>query len=139
MQYPLSQLGFTLTILTDDSAPTLQADADALEQAILNLLANAMKYSGDARQIEMRLGRSGNEAFIDVIDHGLGISPEDQKRIFEKFYRVRSAETDRIAGTGLGLTLALHIVEAHQGRLEVSSELGRGSSFSVRLPLQEPA
>src|SRR5207302_4482639 len=61
MQYPLSQLGFTLTILTDDSAPTLQADADALEQAILNLLANAMKYSGDARQIEMRLGRSGNE------------------------------------------------------------------------------
>ena len=106
---------------------------------ILNLLANAVKYSGDARQIEMRLGRRGSEAFIDVVDQGLGISPEDQTRIFEKFYRVRSAETDRIAGTGLGLTLALHIIEAHKGRLEVSSEVGRGSTFSVRIPLQEPA
>ena len=139
MQYPLSEFGFTLTISIDDSLPALQADADALQQAILNLLANAMKYSGDARQIEMRLGRSGNEAFIDVADHGLGISREDQTRIFEKFYRVRSPETDRIAGTGLGLTLALHIVEAHKGRLVVSSEVGRGSTFSVRIPLQEPA
>jgi signal transduction histidine kinase len=139
MQYPLSQLGFTLTISIDDSVPALQADADALEQAILNLLANAMKYSGEARRIEMRLGRSGNEVFVDVVDHGLGISREDQPRIFERFYRVRSAETDRIAGTGLGLTLALHIVEAHKGRLEVSSEVGRGSTFSVRIPLQGPA
>ena len=139
MQYPLSQLGFTLNISIDDGVPPLQADADALEQALLNLLANAMKYSGDARQIEMRLGRNANEAFIDVIDHGLGISREEQTRIFEKFYRVRSAETDRIAGTGLGLTLALHVVEAHKGRLEVSSDVGRGSVFSVRIPLQEPA
>jgi signal transduction histidine kinase len=138
MQYPLSQLGFTLKLSIDDSIPTAQADADALEQAILNLLANAMKYSGEAREIEMRLGRIGNEAFIDVVDHGLGISREDQTRIFEKFFRVRSAETDRVAGTGLGLTLALHIVEAHKGRLEVSSELGRGCTFSVRIPLQEP-
>jgi signal transduction histidine kinase len=138
MQYPLSQLGFTLTISIDESLPALQANADALEQAILNLLANAMKYSGGARQIEMRLGRSGEEAFIDIVDHGLGISPEDQARIFEKFYRVRSVETDRIAGAGLGLTLALHIVEAHKGQVRVSSELGSGSTFSVRIPLQEP-
>jgi len=110
-----------------------------LEQAILNLLGNAMKYSGEARQIDLRLGRSGEEVVIDVVDHGLGISREDQGRIFEKFYRVRSVETDRIAGTGLGLTLALHIVEAHRGRLSVSSELGHGSTFSVRIPLQETA
>jgi signal transduction histidine kinase len=138
MQYPLLQLGFTLTVSIDESIPALQANADALEQAILNLLANAMKYSGNARQIEMRLGRSGEEAFIDIVDHGLGISREDQSRIFEKFYRVRSVETDRIAGTGLGLTLALHIVEAHKGQVHVSSEVGRGSTFSVRIPLQEP-
>jgi signal transduction histidine kinase len=139
MQYPLSQLGFTLTVSADNNIPSIEADADALEQAILNLLANAMKYSGDARQIEMRLGRAGGEACIDVVDHGLGISHEDRKRIFDKFYRVRSPENDLIAGTGLGLTLALHIVEAHKGRLEVSSEIGRGSTFSVRIPLQERA
>ena len=105
---------------------------------MLNLLANAMKYSGSARQIELRLGRSGEEVFIDIVDHGLGISREDQARIFEKFYRVRSAETDPIAGTGLGLTLALHIVEAHKGQVRVTSEVGHGSTFSVRIPMQEP-
>jgi signal transduction histidine kinase len=138
MQYPLSQLGFTLTVSIDENIPPLQANADALEQAVLNLLANAMKYSGSARQIELRLGRSGEEAFIDIIDHGVGISHEDQTRIFEKFYRVRSAETDPIAGTGLGLTLALHIVEAHKGHVRVTSEVGHGSTFSVRIPMQEP-
>jgi signal transduction histidine kinase len=137
MQYPLSQLGFTLRISLDENIPELQANADALEQAILNLLANAMKYSGDARQIEMSLRRSGEEALIDITDHGLGISQEDQAKIFEKFYRVRSVETDRIAGTGLGLTLAHHIVEAHKGRVVVSSEMGFGSTFSVRIPIPE--
>ena len=137
MQYPLSQLGFTLRISIDENIPKLQANADALEQAILNLLANAMKYSGDARQIEMVLRRSGEEALIDITDHGLGISKEDQERIFEKFYRVRSVETDQIAGTGLGLTLAHHIVVTHKGRVVVSSELGHGSTFSVRIPIQE--
>lgn len=138
MQYPLLQLGFTLTVSIDESIPSLQANADALEQAVLNLLANAMKYSGTARQIEMRLGRKGEEAFIDIVDHGLGISAEDQSRIFEKFYRVRSAETEPIAGTGLGLTLALHIIEAHKGQVRVTSEVGHGSTFSVRIPIQEP-
>jgi signal transduction histidine kinase len=136
MEYPLSQLGFTLTLSTDDTAPTLLADADALKQALLNLIGNAVKYSGDARQIEIRMGSHDNEAFVDVVDHGIGISREDQARIFEKFHRVRSVETEGIAGTGLGLALALHIVEAHRGRIEVSSDVGRGSIFSVRIPLQ---
>lgn len=136
MEYPLSQLGFTLTISGGEAAPTLDADADALKQALLNLLGNAMKYSGDARSIEIRMGSQKNEAFLDVVDHGIGISPEDQARIFERFHRVRSAETESIAGTGLGLALALHVVEAHKGRIEVSSGPERGSTFSVRLPFQ---
>ena len=139
MEYPLSQLGFTLTISGGEAAPTLHADADALKQALLNLLGNAMKYSGDARSIEIRMGSRKDEAFLDVVDHGIGISPEDQARIFERFHRVRSAETESIAGTGLGLALALHVVEAHRGRIEVSSDPGRGSTFSVRLPLQGQA
>ena len=137
--YPLSQLGFTLTISSDDTEPTLIADAHALEQAILNLLGNAMKYSGGARQIEMRMGSAGSEAFVDVVDHGIGIPHEEHARIFEKFHRIQSAETEGIAGTGLGLALALHVVEAHNGRIDVVSAPGRGSTFSVRIPFQGQA
>jgi signal transduction histidine kinase len=139
MEYPLAQLGFTLTISTDETEPSLLADADALEQAILNLLGNAVKYSAGARRIEMRMGSAADEAFVDVVDHGIGISREDQARIFEKFHRVQSADTEGIAGTGLGLALALHIVEAHNGRIDVVSDVGRGSTFSVRIPLQGQA
>ena len=135
MEYPLSQLGFTLTISSDGSAPTLRADPEALTQAILNLLGNAMKYSGDARSIEMRIGTRDGEAFVDVVDHGIGIARDDQARIFERFHRVQSVETAGIAGTGLGLPLALHVVEAHRGRIAVVSHPGRGSTFSVRIPL----
>jgi signal transduction histidine kinase len=139
MEYALSQLGFTLTISSDGSAPTLHADPEALTQAILNLLANAMKYSGDARCIEVRLGTRDGEAFVDVVDHGIGIARDDQARIFERFQRVQSLETAGIAGTGLGLPLALHVVEAHRGRIAVVSQPGRGTTFSVRLPLQAQA
>jgi signal transduction histidine kinase len=136
MEYPLSQFGFTLTISSDNTEPKLLADAEALEQAILNLLGNAMKYSGTARRIEMRMGSAMAEAFVDVVDHGIGISREEQERIFEKFHRVRSVETEGIAGTGLGLALALHVVQAHNGRIEVESAPGGGSTFSVRIPFQ---
>jgi signal transduction histidine kinase len=139
MEYALSQLGFTLTISSDGSAPTLLADQEALTQAILNLLGNAMKYSGEARRIDMRIGTRDGEAFVDVVDHGIGIARDDQSRIFERFHRVQSMETAGIAGTGLGLPLARHVVEAHRGRIAVVSDPGRGSTFSVRIPLQAQA
>src|SRR6185436_17209439 len=113
MEYPLTQLGFTLNISSDGTAPVVRADPEALTQAILNLLGNAMKYSGEARTIEMCIGTRNDEAFVDVVDHGIGIAGDEQARIFERFHRVQSAETTGIAGTGLGLTLALHVVEAH--------------------------
>ena len=139
MEHPLSQLGFTLSISSDGSEPTLRADPEALTQAILNLLGNAMKYSGESRSIEIRVGTRDGEAFVDVIDHGIGIARDEQSRIFERFHRVQSTATSVIAGTGLGLPLALHVVEAHQGRIAVTSKPGHGSTFSVRLPLQAPA
>ena len=139
MEYSLSQMGFTLTISSDGSEPTLRADPEALTQAILNLLGNAMKYSGDSRSIEIRIGTRDAGAFVDVIDHGIGIARDEQARIFERFHRVQSIETSDIAGTGLGLPLALHVVEAHRGRIAVVSKPGHGSTFSVWLPLQAHA
>jgi signal transduction histidine kinase len=136
MQYPLSQQGFTLMLSIDEGLPPLMADGDALEQAILNLLTNAMKYSGESRDVALSLRQMGDVASIDVIDHGIGIAPEEHSRIFEKFYRVRSTATDAVAGTGLGLTLAMHIVKAHGGNISVKSTVGAGSTFSMSIPLK---
>jgi two-component system phosphate regulon sensor histidine kinase PhoR len=111
-------------------------DADALEQAILNLLSNAMKYSGSGRTIDLRLNREAGNAMIAVTDLGCGIAVSEQTRIFEKFYRI--AEHHLIPGTGLGLTLVEHTARAHGGRVDVRSAPGEGSTFSIVLPL-EPA
>jgi signal transduction histidine kinase len=139
MQYPLSQQGFSLQVSVDDDLPELHADPDAIEQAILNLLTNAMKYSGDARDIALRCTSRNGDVVIEVEDHGVGIAPAEQARVFEKYYRVRTPETMLVAGTGLGLTLVSHIVNAHGGRLELSSEPNAGSTFSILLPLPAPA
>ena len=115
----------------------VRVDRDAIEQAILNLLHNAMKYSGASRDIDLRLQKKDNYALIQVIDRGVGIDPKEKERIFEKFYRVSSEENKRLPGTGLGLTLVSHIVKAHGGRIEVKSEPGKGSAFSIYLPLEK--
>lgn len=135
MTYPLEQHGFVLRVEVDESLPPLDVDADALEQAILNLLTNAMKYSGSGRTIDLRLVRAGREAIISVRDEGIGIPLADQARIFEKFHRISTPENQRIPGTGLGLTLVDHIVKAHDGSVQVDSAPGRGSVFSIHLPL----
>jgi len=138
MQFPLAQQGFQLRLSVQEQMPELKADPDAIQQAILNLLTNAMKYSGDAREIDLRLSARNGDAVIEVVDHGLGVAPEEQKRIFEKFYRAPSHESRLIAGTGLGLTLVAHIAKAHGGRVEVESAPGFGSTFRVFLPIGLP-
>ncbi|MBZ5581339.1 MAG: HAMP domain-containing histidine kinase [Acidobacteriia bacterium] len=134
MEYPLSQHGFRLRIDLQDGLPPISGDRDAVEQAVLNLLSNAMKYSGDARDVELALAGENGEVTVRVTDHGIGIAPEEQSRIFEKFYRAPSPENQLIPGAGLGLALVAQIVKAHGGRVEVESAPGKGSAFSLHFP-----
>ncbi|MDA2925060.1 HAMP domain-containing histidine kinase, partial [Acidobacteria bacterium AH-259-L09] len=136
MRYPLAQQGFDLRIQVEDGMPPVQVDRDAMEQAILNLLTNAMKYSGESREIDLRLRRQDGQALIQVTDRGVGIDPKEQARIFDKFYRVSTPENQLVPGTGLGLALVAHIVKAHGGHVEVQSAPGKGSTFSIHLPLE---
>jgi signal transduction histidine kinase len=135
MHYAFTQQGFDLRIAVDDRIPLVAVDADAIQQAVLNLLSNAMKYSGDARVVEISLSRDGDDAVIAVVDHGVGIAAGEHQRIFEKFYRVHNDSTARVAGTGLGLTLVDHVARGHGGRVCVESSPGEGSRFAIRLPL----
>ena len=136
MKYPLEQSGFRLKLTLDQDLPPVVADRDAMEQAILNLLNNAIKYSGESREVALHLFREDSFVTIQVTDHGVGIPREEQKRIFERFYRVSSSENRHIAGAGLGLTLVEHIAKAHGGSIEVESRAGEGSTFTLRLPLE---
>jgi signal transduction histidine kinase len=137
MRFPLTEQGFDFQMELADGLPSMPIDADAIEQAVLNLLSNAMKYSGNSRHIALRLSRENGSARIDVTDRGVGIAPEEQKRIFDKFYRVPTPANRAISGTGLGLALVAHIAEAHNGRVEVESKPGEGSTFSIWLPIED--
>jgi signal transduction histidine kinase len=135
-QYPLKQQDFYLNVQLEEKLPDISVDRDAIGQAILNLLSNAMKYSGESRRIDLRVQKRAGHAVIEVSDQGVGIDPAQHKRIFEKFYRVPCEQNQRIPGTGLGLALVFHIVKAHDGHVELQSVLGKGSTFSIHLPLE---
>jgi signal transduction histidine kinase len=137
LEYPLKQQGFALNMACEESLPDVRVDRDGLEQALMNLLTNAMKYSGDSREIGLKLLKQGTWAVIQVIDHGVGLDESEQERIFDKFYRVPCPENDLLPGTGLGLSLVSHFAKAHRGRVEVESSPGRGSTFSLYLPLEQ--
>lgn len=110
------------------------ADPAAIEQALANLLDNAINYSGDARDVTVRVWSSGAEARIEVVDAGPGISVEDREHIFDKFYRGSAASHLHRKGFGLGLPIAQELVRAHRGRVEVESMIGHGSTFRIVLP-----
>ena len=136
LQHQLTQQGFVLELNVSGDIPPMEVDRDAIQQAVLNLLANAMKYSTDRREIGLRLFEKNGFARIQVSDRGIGIPERELSRIFEKFYRVPTPENQEISGTGLGLALVAHIVEAHGGRMEVQSRIGEGSTFSICLPMK---
>jgi signal transduction histidine kinase len=120
----------------EETLPLMAIDAGAVDRAICNLLDNAAKYSGDDRQILVTLEPLDSELKISVKDHGIGISKEEQKRIFDRFHRVSTGLVHDVKGSGLGLSIVQHIAQAHGGKVTVQSELGKGSTFSIVLPLR---
>lgn len=118
----------------------LYADADKLKQIFLNLINNAIKATQGGGKVTVTLRQSNDQAIVRIIDTGIGIAPADQQRIFDRFYRIeRSRTRSRLygGGTGLGLAIALTILKAHRGTIELESELNKGSTFTVRLPLAD--
>ena len=117
----------------DPSLTPVHGDRKILKQLLLNLLTNAIKYSPPESVVTVVLRSEGNEVLMEVRDTGRGISPEDQKRLFQRFFRAGNAQ-DEVQGTGLGLVIAKRIAESHEGSISVESTLGKGSTFTVRLP-----
>jgi signal transduction histidine kinase len=109
-------------------------DENKLRQVLTNLVDNAIKYSPDGGSVEIRLASRDGECWIEVADEGLGIPNSELERIFEKFYRLDPQQTLGIGGSGLGLYICRELVERMNGRLEVDSEPGKGSRFTVALP-----
>jgi len=138
-RYHLDKKGFTVREDIERGIPPVKFDREALASVVVNLLSNAMKFSPEVKDVSVRVFRRDDEAVLQVADKGIGIPRQETVRIFERFYRSRNAAGPDPGGSGLGLTIVKHVVEAHGGRITVDSEPGRGSVFSVFLPLENAA
>ena len=119
----------------ENDLPLLMLDAEAYEQALLNLLDNAVKYSREEKVIEISARLEDDSIIVAVADHGIGISKKDSEKIFEKFYRSPIPDGRKIPGSGIGLTLVKEIIEAHGGTIKVESKIGKGSTFILSFPI----
>ena len=133
-RYQIEQNGFTFEEKVDP-VPPMRVDREAIARSLLNLVNNALKYSQDRKFIGVNLYRENGNVNLEVVDHGIGIPPQEQQKIFEKFYRVGDPLVHNTKGSGLGLSLVRHIVEAHGGQVAVDSTPGEGSKFTIKLPL----
>jgi two-component system phosphate regulon sensor histidine kinase PhoR len=128
---------FTLKIELDEKDGIINADPSAISEALINLLDNAIKYSNDIKKIEVSTGSENGMVYVSVKDFGIGIKAQNQKRIFEKFYRESSALVHNTKGSGLGLSLVKFIMNAHRGYVGLESHPGNGSCFTLFFPKYE--
>ena len=142
-RYQIEKNGFEFEASIDSSIPTVRVDREAIARALLNLVNNALKYSVDEKFLAVKLYSASGVVKLEVVDRGIGIARRDQSKIFEKFYRTCDPLVHNTKGSGLGLSLVRHITHAHGGEVEVESTPGKGSKFTLSLPLpvdtQQPA
>jgi len=125
----------SLKLHTDKQSLQLFGDDKALAQMVTNLVDNAIKYTPETGQVDVYLALADHTAIFTVKDTGIGIAAIDRERIFERFYRVDKARSREVGSTGLGLAIVKHIVQSHQGSIQVNSEIDKGTCFEVKLPL----
>jgi signal transduction histidine kinase len=134
-RFQIEQQGFALQVDVADDLPQVPADEEALGQAVINLVNNAIKYSRDSKTIHIQVRAEGSRVLVSVTDAGIGIPRAEHKKIFDKFYRGEDSLVHETKGSGLGLALVRHIMEAHGGSAEVESTPGKGSTFTLELPV----
>lgn len=137
-RYHLGKKGFAVKEEIAADLPEMNFDGEAIASVLVNLLSNAMKFSPERKEVTVRLFRNDGNAVLQVADKGIGVPPKDLSKIFKRFYRSRHEVVSETRGSGLGLTLVKHITEAHGGNVEVESEPGKGSVFSIILPISGP-
>jgi len=138
-RYQIEQQGFVFEEQIDPGIPSVKVDREAIARALVNLVNNALKYSDNEKFLGVRLYREQSMLKLEVSDRGIGIDRNEQSRIFEKFYRTCDPLVHNTKGSGLGLSLVRHITRAHGGDVEVESTPGRGSKFTLSLPLANPS
>lgn len=134
-RFQIEQQGFALEEQIEPGIPKVRVDREAIARALVNLVNNALKYSDNEKFLGVKLYREKSVLKLEVIDRGIGIERNEQSRIFEKFYRTCDPLVHNTKGSGLGLSLVRHITQAHGGEVEVESAPGRGSKFTLSLPL----
>jgi signal transduction histidine kinase len=135
-RYQIEQQGFAFEESIDTSLPKVWVDREAIARALVNLVNNALKYSTDEKFLGVKLYREKSALKLEVADRGIGITRREQSKIFEKFYRTGDPLVHNTKGSGLGLSLVRHITQAHGGEIAVESTPGKGSKFTLSLPLQ---
>jgi signal transduction histidine kinase len=132
----ITKEGIEIHVHLEHDIPPVALDKVAVSQAISNLLDNAVKFSPEGKNIDVSVRSDGENILIDLKDDGIGIPADEIDKIFDKFYQARNALKQSVKGTGLGLTLVKHTVEAHQGKIAVKSKINQGTTFSLILPLK---
>ena len=125
----------TVTFTAEENIPQITADRERIEQVIVNVLSNSVKYTPEGGKIDVSVMAADEKVSFRVKDNGIGIPEEDLDRIFERFYRVEKSRTSEMGGTGLGLAIARELIEAHGGDIQIDSRLGEGTSVTVTLPI----
>ena len=126
-----------LNLVKDFDRVKAKVNGEMIKEAMMNLLTNAIKYNRDGGEIKFKIAKEDGFALVQISDNGIGIEEELLDRIFERFYVVDHSRSKKISSAGLGLSIVKHIVEAHGGRIEVTSEIGEGSTFTIYLPIEK--